>query len=148
MADGFKITMTIPVITGIPDTDKAKNKAGEALAARVRSRLLSGQTLSGTPLPKTAEGAASPLDDTGDLIRSIQYDKKTGRIAPSANRKQVSGSLTGGNRAILAIQIKRQRIDPMGVDRNADVLVNEEASKQLAVTLRSKGLSWRPKRIR
>lgn len=149
MAKFVKVTMTIPRLTGIPGVEKAKDEAGEALAKLVRRQLTSGRTLSGDPIPSTRTGEGRALYVTGELIRSIKYNKSTDMIAPNRTRKSSHGRKRPiTNQAILLLQMRKRDFDPLGVARNANQLVNQEASKQLRKTISRTGLTWRPLKIR
>lgn len=129
----FKVKMDIPVFKRLRvDRDKVNAKVANRAALLVRKRLKKGEDADG-PLPKAEDGGPI-LNDSGRLIKSVKQRKAKrgdGRIVRATGQRERGKR----NAAIMAIQIAKKDIDPLGlsVDMTEDLakVMNREINRQV-----------------
>lgn len=119
--------------------ERALDRAiGEAVAAAVRARLRSGLGAKGS-LPPPDDHENPPLDDTGELIRSIKFvpgtGKAKGRVMPTGVRVNDRGrSNAMVLRALLRARPDLRRSSPLGATaaerREAIAAAKKEITRQ------------------
>lgn len=117
------------------DGDKVRDKVGQRISRVVKARLKDGVGAEGSmPPPKPTrafEPAGRPLHRTGQMIRSVRYDKKNSVILPSGKRDDGKRNV-----AIMFIQLAERpdlaATDPMGVTDAMESDANAAAEKEIA----------------
>lgn len=105
--------------------DRLKKAIGASVAAAVRRRLTRGQDGDGRPLPAPIAGN-SPLNRTGELIKSIKYWARLGIVGPSTFARPDVSERARSNFGLMKIHIsgiyskagdavdRPDLVDPMG----------------------------------
>lgn len=84
--------------------DKALRNVGNRVASYVRRQLRAGLDGDGSPLPRPKDGG-SPLNRTGELIRSIKYHRHLQMVAPGTRTRADISSRARSNYGLMAIHI-------------------------------------------
>jgi hypothetical protein len=117
------------------DGSKVRDKVGQKLARDVKARLSEGDGADGS-LPANKTNSNPPLNATGELIRSVRYNKKAGLVLPAGTRADGKR-----NMAILAMNIATrpdlEAADPFGVSEEMNDSANAAAEKEIARQLES-----------
>lgn len=124
------IQITIPTgLELVVNVPKIVSRVGYRVAGNVRKRLTAGMGADGA-LPV---GDGTPLRDTGQLIRSIKFQKRGkfgGLIGPTGTR-------TDGKRNAMIFWVHMHRMlglkaaDPMGVDKALSDVASVEANAEV-----------------
>ncbi len=144
---GFSIEVRVPTIMRLRfDSERVLARIGNRLAANARAMLKTSRTYEGSMLPTSADdeeddGGPIDLNETGELLSKIRWDRKTQSIRPVGKHSRAS-KRAGSAYGLLAIlmsgrgrnrQRVREEFDPFGTGAQGKIYEDAAAFLQTAI---------------